>query len=84
MFFFPLPERFSSLSYACNFQACGADISLFPAGKKKILKTAPLALIFSIFSGKLHLFCIFAHLLHLQLSILCHSVHTNDAQWQLL
>jgi len=61
MFFFPFPERFSSLSYACIFQACSADSSLFPAGKKKILKIAPLSLIFSIFSGKLHLFCIFAH-----------------------
>jgi len=61
MFFFPFPERFSSLSYACIFQACRADISLFPARKKKILKIAPLSLIFSIFSGKLHLFCIFAH-----------------------
>jgi len=61
MFFFPFPERFSSLSYACIFQACRADISLFPAWKKKILKIAPLSLIFSIFSGKLYLFCIFAH-----------------------
>jgi len=61
MFFFPFPERFSSPSYACIFQACGADISLFPARKKKILKITPLSLIFSIFSGKLYLFCIFVH-----------------------
>jgi len=84
MFFFPFPERFSSLSYACIFQACRADSSLFPAGKKKILKIAPLSLIFSIFSGKLHLFVFLRILLHLQLFIFCHPVHTKDKQWQFL
>ena len=56
----PLPEQFSPHSMPAAPLCAGCFFLLF-LPEKEISKIAPRSLIFSHFSGKLHLFCIFVH-----------------------